>query len=83
MGVELGEKCLNRFKEINGRRRDEELTWRLIEGDDQGLKCIKCLQLSLSVGVKVLEQHRQSLLDDGCVHSTVGVIICLLEHEEE
>lgn len=25
------------------------LTWRLIKGDDQRLKCIKCLQLSLSV----------------------------------
>lgn len=26
-----------------------EKVWRLIEGDDQRLKCIKCLQLSLSV----------------------------------
>lgn len=36
------------------RRKQEEvggvkLTRRLIEGDDQRLKCIKCLQLSLSV----------------------------------
>lgn len=59
------------------------LTRRLIQGDDQRLKCIKCLQLSLSVRVQVLEQDRQPLLDDGRVHATVAVIICLVEQEDE
>lgn len=62
------------------KQRDEAaravLTGRLIEGDDQRLKCIKCLQLSLSVRVQVLEQDRQSLLDDGRVHAAVAVVIC-------
>lgn len=68
---------------MNGKRQKRGLTGRLIQGDDQCLKCIKCLQLSLGVRVQVLEQDRESLLDDGRVHSTVAVIICLREHGDE
>lgn len=49
-------ECWVKFKEVRGGSTNEAgLTWRLIKGDDQRLKCIKCLQLSLSVWVKVLE----------------------------
>lgn len=70
--VEIPESCAG----DDGGRQEAVLTRRLIQGDDQRLKCIKCLQLSLRVRVQVLEQDRQPLLDDGRVHAAVAVVIC-------
>lgn len=66
---------------MSGGRGGGELTGRLVEGDDQRLKCIKCLQLSLSVRVQVLEQDGEPLLDDGRVHATVAVVVWETEDE--
>lgn len=68
---------------MDGERGAAELTRGLIQGDDQGLKCIKCLQLPLSVRVQVLEQDGQPLLDDGGVHAAAAVLICRREQEEQ